>query len=119
MPCRHGMRLTIIVEDPEHANVVGGTCRNMSRREALLWQRQPASCSTPVPRAQWCGFSNHEVDTASRCSCNDTAAALSANTDRASQLELWIVLLFLIVGEFGAGLVRAGIEAKTHEGSES
>lgn len=42
----------------------------------------------------------------SECGCHDTAAGLSANTDRARQRVLWIVLainLLLFAGEFGAG----------------
>ncbi|KGQ17890.1 Cation diffusion facilitator family transporter [Lysobacter dokdonensis DS-58] len=42
----------------------------------------------------------------SGCGCNDTASALSANTDRARRRVLWIVLVInvvLFVGEFGVG----------------
>lgn len=42
----------------------------------------------------------------SECGCHNTAATLSANTDRARQRVLWIVLainLLLFAGEFGAG----------------
>jgi Co/Zn/Cd efflux system component len=42
----------------------------------------------------------------SECGCHDTAAGLSANTDRARRRVLWIVLainLLLFAGEFGAG----------------
>lgn len=42
----------------------------------------------------------------SGCGCNDTATALSANTDRARRRVLWIVLainVVLFAGEFGVG----------------
>ena len=42
----------------------------------------------------------------SECGCNNTAATLTTNTDRARRRVLWTVLainLLLFVGEFGAG----------------